>query len=108
VQWETPLYTDYETPPAVPPARYSHIDVLNNTVRHILFKEPLVTSAASGTYSLELANAITLSSFKNRWVKLPFNHDEYDVLLNSLQKKSKFIKKSTVDRIEIDPRLLKN
>ncbi len=107
VQWEIPPYTDYETPPATPPLPYSHIDVLNNTVRHILFKEPLLTPAESGLYSLELANAITLSSFKKKWIKLPMASDEYDTLLNNLQKKSKFVKTHVQEKTETDPRLLK-
>ncbi len=107
LQWEMPAHTDYEAPQTPSTSPYSHADVLNNVVRHILFNEKLITPAESGLYSLELANAITLSSFKNKWIKLPISRGEYDALLNKLQKKSKFIKKQVVEKSETDPRLLK-
>ncbi|MDD5482542.1 MAG: Gfo/Idh/MocA family oxidoreductase [Kiritimatiellae bacterium] len=62
--------------------------VHGNMVRHLLRGEKLVTPGASGVASLELANAITLSSFEKRWIKIPISRRKYDRLLASLRRKS--------------------
>ena len=82
----------------------AHIDLIRNFVWHILFGESLLVTGKSGIGSLELANAITLSSFEKRWVKLPLNRRKYDQQLAKLRKSSTFVKKvKKVQRIT-DPR----
>ena len=45
-----------------------HAAVIRNMVRHILYRERNVTPGESGVDSLELANAIMISSFEKKWV----------------------------------------
>jgi len=99
-------YENYEAPLQVMPEEQpGHAKVLNNVVRHILFKEKLATPGSSGVGSLELANAVTLSSHEGRWVKLPISRLKYDALLNRLQRESKFEKKTVKVRRAADPSL---
>jgi len=81
-----------------------HTCVVANFVRHLLHGEKLVTPGESGIASLELANAITLSSFEKRWVKIPISRRKYDKLLNSLRRNSKFIKGKVREECTTDPR----
>jgi predicted dehydrogenase len=76
----------------IPEEETGHVRVMRNVVRHILNKEPLRVAGATALDSLELANAITLSSFEKRWVKLPLNRKRYDDLLAKLRKTSRFVK----------------
>ena len=79
------------------------VKVISNFVRHLLFNEPLVTPGESTMKSLELANAIMLSSYKNRWTKIPINRKEYDDLLSKLQRSSKFKRQKMRAYREIPP-----
>jgi predicted dehydrogenase len=63
---------------------WGHFLVIRNFARHILYREALLTPGASGLHSLELANAITLSSHTGKAVNLPLNRAAYDRLLKSL------------------------
>lgn len=101
-------YEDCETAlQVVPESQPGHAKVLINVVRHILFAEKLVTPGASGVGSLELANAVTLSSYEERWVKLPISRPKYDALLNRLQRESKFVKKAVKVQRTTDPSTLR-
>ncbi|MDD5678711.1 MAG: Gfo/Idh/MocA family oxidoreductase [Kiritimatiellae bacterium] len=101
-----PSDTDYEAPfQVVQESQPGHAKVLANMVRHILFGESLATPGASGIGSLELANAITLSSHEGRWINLPISRSKYDALLNQLQRESKFVKKAVQVKRMTDPRL---
>ena len=73
-------------------------------VNHLLDGEPLVTPGASGLGSLELANAITLSSREGKWVKVPIDRKHYDRLLFRLQRDSTFVKKNVKEERKTDPR----
>jgi len=66
-----------------------HTSVIRNFCRSILSGEPLVTPGAEGIHSLELANAIILSSYQKKQVKLPVNGRAYDELIKELCSKSK-------------------
>jgi len=81
--------------------------VVSNFVRHLLCGEKLVTPGASGVASLELANAITLSSFERRWVRMPISRRKYDQLLDSLRRNSKFVKGKVREECTTDPRVKK-
>ncbi len=58
-------------------------DVLQNFARHILYGEALWCDAASGMASLEIANAMTLSSALGREISLPIERKAYGDLLAS-------------------------
>ena len=73
-------------------------------VNHLLESEPLVTSGESGLGSLELANAITLSSHEGKWVKVPIDRKRYDRLLFRLRRESTFVKKNVREERKTDPR----
>lgn len=97
---------DYEAPlQVIPESQSGHARVLANMVRHILFGEKLATPGASGIASLELANAVTLSSHEGRWVNLPISRSKYDALLNRLQRESRFVKKAVKAQRATDPKL---
>ncbi len=89
-----------EEPIKVKEKKTGHADVIRNLIRHILFGEKLVVPGESGLDSLELANAITLSSFEKQWVKLPISRKKYDALLERLRRKSRFVKnKQKIQRV---------
>lgn len=92
-----------EVPLEIPEEEIGHIRVLRNVVRHILFKEPLRVAGETGLASLELANAITLSSFEKRWVKLPLSRKKYDDLLARLRRDSTFVKTNVKVQRVTDP-----
>jgi predicted dehydrogenase len=81
-----------------------HFSVLKNFARHILRGEPLFCAGDTAVASLELANAITLSSYTGREVTLPIDRRAYDRLLADLRKRSTFKKTVKAQRIT-DPNL---
>lgn len=99
--WSSP--TCEEVPLVIAEEEIGHIRVMRNVTRHILFREPLRVAADTGLASLELANAITLSSFERRWVKLPLNRRRYDALLARLRRTSRFVKKNVHVQRVTDP-----
>ena len=66
-----------------------HIAITRNFCRAILYGEDLIAPGAEGLWSLELANAMILSSYREKTVKVPVNRNEYDELLDELKAKSK-------------------
>ncbi len=60
-----------------------------NFCNSILRNEPLLTPGAEGIYSLELADAMILSSYRKKTVKIPINANEYEELMAELVRKSK-------------------
>jgi len=99
-------YADYEAPlQVISESQSGHAKVLTNMVRHILFGDRLAMPGASGIGSLELANAITLSSHESRWVNLPISRSRYDALLSRLQRQSRFRKEDVKDKRTTDPKL---
>jgi predicted dehydrogenase len=74
---------------AVPPHNGGqHTAVLKNFTKAILRGEALVAPAAEGIRSLELANAILLSSIENTTVELPLAAPRYAKLLARLKASS--------------------
>ncbi len=67
-----------------------HAEVLQNFVDAILDHQPLIAPAEEGIHSVELANAMLLSSFKNQTIDLPMDAAEYERLLQDLVRNSKF------------------
>jgi len=91
----------------VPRQETGHFSVSENIVAHLLDGAPLVTSGESGLASLELANAVTLSAYERRWIKLPINRKRYDSLLDKFCRESRFVKKTVKTRRMTDPRIAK-
>jgi predicted dehydrogenase len=58
-----------------------HLGVLKNFTDAILDGTPLIVGAAEGIRSLELANAMILSTWKDATVELPIDGREYEALL---------------------------
>jgi len=61
-----------------------HAAITQNFVNAILDGVPLLAPGADGMHSLELANAITLSSLENQTVELPMSGARWAQKLNSL------------------------
>ncbi len=112
--WEVPVatqlaqvtYSDYEDPDHAPQHAASHAQVIKNTVDHILFGVKLITPGESGLGSLELANAITLSSHAGGWIDLPVSRPRYAALLEKLRRESKGEKKIVREQRVTDPRIM--
>lgn len=89
----------------VKPRKAVHADVMRNFARHVLYGEALRCDAVSAMLSLELANAITLSSYTGKEVRLPVVRREYAALLRHLQETSVFKKKRVRVQRLTDPRM---
>ena len=85
--WAAPEAKLVDVP--LPKRDQGHIAVTRNFCRAILFGEKLVTPGAEGIWSLELANAMILSSCRKKTVRLPVKRTEYEQLLDELKAKSK-------------------
>ena len=64
-----------------------HVAILRNFTAAVLHGEPLIAPASEGIHSVELGNAMLLSSMKDLTVRLPMDAEEYDRCLNALMKK---------------------
>lgn len=104
--WRRPEIRDVTPEVAAVPNNRLQGRVMANFARHILFGEPLRCDAESARMSLELANAITLSSHLKAPVQLPVNRPAYDELLARLRAASR--PKKTVKAVSRapDPRLV--
>ena len=78
--------------------------ITRNFARHILFGEALIAPGADGIYSLELANAVYLSSDRGKPVKLPLSRKAYDTFLERKRRESTFVKQRAEDEHVTDPR----
>jgi predicted dehydrogenase len=70
-----------------------HKGIMGNFGRAILKGEKLISPAAEGIHSVELANAMIYSSFLNETVKMPLNAKKYEALLKKKIASSTFKKK---------------
>ena len=66
-----------------------HIAITRNFCRAILYGDELVAPGREGIWSLELANAMILSSHRKKTVRVPVKRNEYEELLEELRAKSK-------------------
>lgn len=69
-----------------------HNGVMQNFANAILKGEKLVAPAAEGTNSVELANAMLLSSHEGQTITLPMNAEQYETLLKKRIASSTFVK----------------
>ena len=86
-----PSVWNIEIPVPTPPLE--HAKITRNFVNAILDGEPLVVPAREGLASVELANAMLLSSLEGRMVELPLDGPAYQAKLEQLVAESKFVKK---------------
>jgi hypothetical protein len=83
-----------------------HQVVIANFVDHIRKGTELIAPGREGLASLELANAIVLSSYLNRTIKLPLSRRRYDAFLAEKREASPKFAKSGLSRRETDPQHL--
>ncbi|HUI07052.1 MAG TPA: Gfo/Idh/MocA family oxidoreductase [Verrucomicrobiae bacterium] len=79
-----------------------HAEILQNFVDAILDHKPLIAPAAEGIHSVELANAMLLSSLQDRTVELPMDSAEYENVLKKLIRNSKFMKPEVRSQVAQD------
>jgi predicted dehydrogenase len=68
---------------------WGHSAITRNFCRAILKGEPLIAPGKEGIWSLELANAMVLSHYRKKTVRIPVNREEYEDLLDELRAKSR-------------------
>jgi predicted dehydrogenase len=78
-----------------------HNEILKNFADAILDGAKLIAPAKEGIHSVELANAILLSSLENKTIDFPMNAGVYKKTLQSLIANSKF-KKKTMKTVVVD------
>jgi predicted dehydrogenase len=66
-----------------------HLGIIQNFTNAILHGEPLIAPAHEGIHSVELANAMLLSSLTDRTIHLPLDGDTYERKLKELIRDSK-------------------
>ncbi len=79
-----------------------HIGILQNFINAIRTGEPLIAPAEEGVHSVELANAMLYSAFKNDTVKLPLSATAYARQLKTLIAKSKTRKRVVKNTEPVD------
>ena len=66
-----------------------HIAITRNFCRAILYGEDLLAPGDEGLWSLELVNAMILSHYRSKTVRLPVKRNEYEELLEELKARSR-------------------
>ena len=79
-----------------------HVEILQNFTNAILKGEKLLSPAEEGTRSVELANAILLSTWQDKTIDLPMSSADYERILiekgeQSTFQKTKVVAKATSD-----------
>lgn len=72
-----------------PPSHKAHGIILQNFVNHILYDEPLISDGKEAVNEVLLCNAAYLSSWKDQWVEIPIDEEEFDKKLSDLQMNSR-------------------
>lgn len=73
-----------------------HLGIIKNFANAILHDEPLLAPASEGIHSVELANAMLYSAFKNETVRLPIDGATYEAVLKKKIESSTYVKPETV------------
>lgn len=71
-----------------------HNGIIENFTCAILDGAPLIAPAAEGIHSVELANAMLMSSFEDRSITLPLDAAAYEELLKKKIAASRYVKKT--------------
>ncbi|MCX6857107.1 MAG: Gfo/Idh/MocA family oxidoreductase [Verrucomicrobia bacterium] len=79
-----------------------HVEILQNFTNAILKGEKLLSPAEQGIYSVELANAILLSTWQDKAIELPMSSADYERLLIEKGEKSTFEKTKVVAKASSD------
>lgn len=101
--WGAPKAEEMEI--KLPEGESGHGVIIRNWARAILYGEKLIAPGADGVRSVELANAVQLSSWKGEPVKVPINRRAYDRALQNLRDTSTLKKKGVTGKRETDPRI---
>ncbi|MFN7016689.1 MAG: Gfo/Idh/MocA family protein [Fimbriimonadales bacterium] len=96
--------------PPIPPKSEGMLEgqpaLIQNFARAILYDEPLVAPGEEGLGTVEIINALYLSSKRQKPVSLPVDRAEYDALLAELKAQSK-PKQRIREQRATDPNLLR-
>jgi predicted dehydrogenase len=85
---------EYETEKIeLPEAKKGHYSVFENILESLETGVALISPGNEGIHSVEMANAMLLSSFLDKTVELPIDRDEYNRLLEDLKSGRKKLKK---------------
>lgn len=74
--------TEVVSIPTDPPNGAGHRDIIQNFVDSVLKQTPLIAAGEEGIYSVELANAMLYSTFRDRMIELPLDSEAYAAALN--------------------------
>ncbi len=104
--WARP--TPRDVTPEIEPVPDNRLQgmLLRNFARHVRCGEPLRCDATSGLASLELANAVMLSSHWKTPVSLPIHREAYDAFLTEQRADSRPRKRGRLRGPVTDPRLV--
>ncbi|MFZ4766309.1 MAG: Gfo/Idh/MocA family protein [Roseimicrobium sp.] len=79
-----------------------HVEILQNFTNAILKEEKLLSPAAEGIRSVELANAILLSTWQDKTIELPMSSADYERILIEKGEASTFQKTKVVAKASAD------
>lgn len=79
-----------------------HVEILQNFTNAILKGEKLLSPAEEGIRSVELANAILLSTWQDKTIELPMSASDYEGILIEKGEKSTFQKTKVVAKATAD------
>ncbi|WP_256199872.1 hypothetical protein [Verrucomicrobium spinosum] len=79
-----------------------HVEILQNFTSAILKGEKLLSPAEEGIRSVELANAILLSTWKDATIELPMAASDYEDILKDKSENSTFQKTKVVAKASSD------
>jgi predicted dehydrogenase len=79
-----------------------HVEILQNFANAILKGEELLSPAEQGIHSVELANAILLSTWQDKAIELPMSAADYERILIEKGEKSTFEKTKVVAKASAD------
>jgi predicted dehydrogenase len=79
-----------------------HLGILSNFAAAIGGLEPLIAPAAEGIHSVELANAMLLSSVIGQSIELPIDGNAYEAILKKKIEESTFIKGPAIESQPLD------
>ncbi len=79
-----------------------HVEILQNFTNAILKGEKLLSPAEQGIHSVELANAILLSTWQDKTIELPMSSADYEGLLIEKGETSTFQKTKVVAKASAD------
>jgi predicted dehydrogenase len=79
-----------------------HVEILQNFTQAILKGEKLLSPAEEGIYSVELANAILLSTWQDKTIEFPMSSADYERILIEKGEQSTFQKSKVVAKASAD------